>query len=185
MKQEKISVGGQEINYRLKKSRRARKARLTIYCSGELVVTIPSCFPGSLVEKIVREKSNWILKKIKYFSKFKDKKYIKSSKGDFLKYKEKALEFAQKRAEFYSQFYGFQYKKITVRNQRTRWGSCSRRGNLSFNYKIILLPSNLADYIVVHEICHLGQFNHSRKFWELVEKTFPDYKKIRKEVRKI
>jgi len=67
---------------------------------------------------------------------------------------------------------------------RSRWGSCSVSGNLNFNYKLIHLPEDIAEYIVAHELCHLAEFNHSKKFWELVSKTIPDHKLRRKRLKK-
>jgi len=86
--------------------------------------------------------------------------------------------------EYFNAMYGLRCNRITIRNQKTRWGSCSRKGNLNFNYKIALLPQRLADYIIVHELCHLGEFNHSRKFWALVAQTMPDHVDLRKELKK-
>jgi predicted metal-dependent hydrolase len=80
-------------------------------------------------------------------------------------------------------FYGYRIGKISIRNQKTRWGSCSRRGNLSFNYRLIYLPPAHQDYIIAHELCHLGQFNHSKDFWALVAHAVPNAKLIRKELR--
>ncbi len=116
----------------------------------------------------------------------KSRKSAKSKKNriEYLKYKEVARELVRKKVEEFAGVYGFKFGKISVRNQRTRWGSCSRKGNLNFNYKIALLPARLADYIVVHELCHLGEFNHSQKFWDLVAKTMPDYLALRAELRK-
>ncbi len=102
----------------------------------------------------------------------------------YLKHKEDARFLVEKRIIEFNKFYNFSYKKISIRNQRTRWGSCSKNGNLSFNYKIALLSPKMADYIIVHELCHLGEFNHSRNFWSLVEKTIPDYKEIRQALRR-
>ncbi len=97
--------------------------------------------------------------------------------------KETALKIATEKVEHFNQFYNFKYNKISIRNQKTRWGSCSKKGNLNFNFKIALLPNELADYLVVHEICHLGEFNHSENFWKLVSKQIPNYKVLRGELR--
>jgi predicted metal-dependent hydrolase len=81
--------------------------------------------------------------------------------------------------------YGFEFRAVTIRNQKTRWGSCSRRGNLSFNWRILLLDSRAQDYLIVHEICHLAEFNHSPRFWALVARTVPDYAAIRRAMKQI
>ena len=101
----------------------------------------------------------------------------------YAKHKEVALKLAEERVRHFNALYGFAFNKIQIRNQKTRWGSCSKKGNLTFNYKIALLPQRLADYIVVHELCHLGQFNHSEKFWNLVARAIPDHLAIRKELK--
>ena len=103
---------------------------------------------------------------------------------NYLENKNKALEIVKERIEYLNAFYNYKWNKISVKNQKTRWGSCSRRGNLNFNYKIALLPQKSSDYIIVHELCHLGEFNHSQKFWDLVAKTVPDYKEARRDLRK-
>lgn len=87
------------------------------------------------------------------------------------------------KVEAYSAVYGFRASRISIRNPKTRWGSCSEKGNLNFSYKLLFLPDVLADYIVVHELCHLAELNHSAKFWQLVAKTLPDYKERRKALR--
>lgn len=79
--------------------------------------------------------------------------------------------------------YGFIYKKVAIRNQRSRWGSCSKAGNLNFNYAILALPPHLMDYVIVHELCHLSIFNHSRAFWDLVAQALPNYQTLRAELR--
>ena len=135
-------------------------------------------------KQINLRKSRWIFKKLEYIKRFSDKTFFGSGRREFLKHKDGALAFAEERARYFNARYGFEYKRITIRNQKTRWGSCSKKGGLSFNYRIVLLPQRCADYIVVHELCHLGEFNHSRKFWELVALSFPDYLEIRKEIGK-
>ncbi len=102
----------------------------------------------------------------------------------YYEHKNEALIFISKKLEKFNKYYNFKYNRISIRNQRTRWGSCSRKGNLNFSYKILFLPEHLSDYIIVHEICHLKEFNHSKNFWNLVAKTIPDYLEKRRELRK-
>ncbi len=113
------------------------------------------------------------------------RKRRKGLKSEYIKYKAQALEIAQRKIAQFNLVYNFKYNKITIRNQSTKWGSCSKSGNINFNYKIALLPENLADYIIVHELCHLGEFNHSKDFWDLVEKIIPDYKLRKSHLKKI
>lgn len=107
----------------------------------------------------------------------------KGSKSEYLKYKNQAFDLVKNKLEHFNKFYNFKYNKVTVRNQSTRWGSCTKSGNINFNYKLALLPENLVDYVVVHELCHLGEFNHSKNFWDLVARTVPDFKERRQELR--
>lgn len=106
-------------------------------------------------------------------------------KEHYLVHKAAALILVTERISHFNTQYNLNFKNISIRNQTTRWGSCSSKGNLSFNYLIVRLPQHLADYIVVHELCHLGEFNHSKKFWELVSRADPDYKKHQIELKKI
>jgi predicted metal-dependent hydrolase len=89
---------------------------------------------------------------------------------------ERAVELAVK--------YEFRINKVSVRNQKTRWGSCSVRGNLSFNYNLVQYKKEIIDYVILHELCHLKEMNHSKKFWKLVENICPDYKTLRRELKK-
>jgi len=137
--------------------------------------------PDFLVNKFISDKSRWIISKIDFLRRFNYKYRPGGSRAEYLKYKETARQIAKERVDYYNQFYNFKINSIAIKNQKSRWGSCSRKGNLNFNYKIVLLPKLLCDYIVVHELCHLAEFNHSKNFWDLVGKTIPDYKKIKKE----
>src|SRR5581483_3865122 len=94
----------------------------------------------------------------------------------YLKLKEQARAICVSRVGFFNTFYGFKVGKIFIKNTKSRWGSCSERGNLNFNYKIVLLPSAVADYLIVHELCHLAEFNHGRAFWALVAQACPNYR---------
>jgi predicted metal-dependent hydrolase len=158
---------------------------LRIDNDGCLKITTPIGLPNWQIEKIIKEKRNWILKKINLVKNRKQSIFSKNNKKEYLQLKEKALKLAENKLKKFNKFYKLRYNKVSIRNQKTRWGSCSQKGNLNYNYKIILLPEKLCDYIIVHELCHLQEFNHSKKFWKLVAKTFPDYQKIRSLLKKI
>lgn len=105
------------------------------------------------------------------------------TKRHYLKYKELARELIHQRLELYNQYYNFNYQRIAVRNQCSRWGSCSSKKNLNFNYKLLFLPQSLTDYIIVHELCHLQEMNHSQQFWNLVAQQIPNYKIFRRRLK--
>jgi len=107
------------------------------------------------------------------------------TKKDYLINKETARKIILDRIDHLNSLYQVDVKRIAIRNQKTRWGSCSRKGNLNFNYRLMYLSPKLLDYVIVHELCHLKEFNHSPQFWELVKTTIPDYKLVRKELRKL
>lgn len=183
MKKE-IELHKKKVEYTLKVSKRARRMRLAIYCDGSFVVTAPRYASENIIEQFIIQKSQWIIEKLEYFKSFSGQVFTKGTKKDYIKYKEQALALAQNRIESFNKFYGFKFNKVSIKNQKTRWGSCSKKGNLNFNYKIFLLPERPADYIIVHELCHLKEFNHSQKFWNLVAKTMPNYLALRTELRK-
>jgi hypothetical protein len=122
---------------------------------------------------------------LKRFEENKDNIIIPSRPNEYYKLKETAKSFVHERVERYNRLYNFEYNKIAIRNQKTRWGSCSSQKNINYNYRIVKLPKDMADYIIVHEMCHLKELNHSQSFWNLVAFTIPDYKDIRREFRKI
>jgi predicted metal-dependent hydrolase len=100
------------------------------------------------------------------------------------KKQEQAERFIEGRINYFNKFYKFSINRVAVKNQSSRWGSCSSKGNLNFNYKIIYLRRDLADYLVVHELCHLGELNHSKRFWALVKQTIPNFVELNKELRR-
>jgi predicted metal-dependent hydrolase len=182
--EKKIILQNKKITYALRQSKRAKRMRLAVYCDGSVVLTTPFDFSENAAERFVQGKINWLLSKINYFKKFKYINVGRPGRKNYLSYKEKALSFVREKVAYFNQTCGFKYKKINIRRQKTRWGSCSKKGNLNFNYKIIFLPENIRNYIIVHELCHLKEFNHSKRFWDLIAKIIPDYRKIRKELKK-
>ncbi len=186
--QKTINLSGQAINYTHRISKRSRSLQLTIRQDGKLTLSTPRLLPQFLINIFLKKKSAWIIDKIAYFKSLPPQppKLTKSEeRKEFAAYKKLAQDLAESRVAHFASIYGYTYGKISIKNQKTRWGSCSKRGNLNFSYKIILLPQRLADYVIVHEICHLGEFNHGRGFWNLVARTVPDYREIRVEFRKL
>ncbi len=169
--------------YTIKIHPTSRYLRIRIQPGGEVVVTVPKNVNSSVVEKFLQDKNNWIQKKVKLMEQYPKITKVVLSRKEIAALKIKALTFIEERLTHFNVKYGYKWNAITIRQQKTRWGSCSRKGNLNFNYKIALLPEHLADYIVVHELCHLGEFNHSKSFWNLVSRTIPDYKERRFETR--
>ena len=172
------------IDCTLKLYKRARGIRLAIHPGGEITVTAPPYVRRGMVEGFIAEKLPWIIEKQAYLKQFPKKKSSAESRKEYKLYKEQARKYIEERVKYFNKFYQFTYNKIYIRNQKSRWGSCSKKGNINFSYKLLFLPSELADYVVVHELCHLQQLNHSKKFWNLVAETTPDYKQMRKELRK-
>ncbi|MEJ2615263.1 MAG: SprT family zinc-dependent metalloprotease [Ignavibacteriaceae bacterium] len=94
-----------------------------------------------------------------------------------------AKEYFLERVKFFSDQFGFKYKAVKIRGQKTRWGSCSSNGSLSFNFKLLQFKKEIIDYVIIHELCHTKQMNHSQKFWKLVGQYCPDYKSLKKELK--
>lgn len=92
----------------------------------------------------------------------------------------RALERIRERLQYYAPRLGVSPGRVAIREQKTRWGSCSGKGNLNFNWKLIMAPPPVLDYVVIHELCHLREFNHSPRFWALVEGQMPDYRAWKK-----
>ena len=103
----------------------------------------------------------------------------------YLEHREVARGMVHERLEYWNGFYNLKYNRVSIKNQKTCWGSCSGKNNLNFNYKIIFLPQPLMDYVIIHELCHLKEMNHSRAFWGHVAKTVPDHKEKRRHLRKM
>lgn len=185
MKIKKIRIKGKDFHYSLRKKRGMRSMRLAIYPDGAFVVTVPKWYPLYIINKFISEKADWIFEKLKHvdFRELAEKKKTESKK--YKSQKEFSRTVIKSRVEFFNRFYNFEYNRISIKNQKTCWGSCSRKGNLNFSYKVAGLPEELRDYVIVHELCHLEELNHGKKFWELVGKVIPGYRILRKKLKNI
>lgn len=157
--------------------------RLAVRHDGTVTLTAPVGMPVYFVERFLRIKGEWLLRKIEMFSHLPPTRTKHDRMVEYAQHKDTARVLAIARIAHFSELYGVRVNKISIRNQSSRWGSCSKKGNLSFNYRIALLPANLADYIIAHEVCHLKEFNHSRAFWSLVALSTPNHARARKELR--
>lgn len=181
METREINLGEQNISYSLKTSYKARTLRLEVGSSG-LIVVKPFFISNLFTEKFIKKQSFWILKNL---SKHQDAVvFPKIKKEELTVLKKKVAKIIISRLEFFNQHYNLKYKRICIRDQKTRWGSCSKAGTLNFNYRLALLPEKLLDYVVVHELCHLKEMNHSVRFWNLVAETLPDFKSQRQALEK-
>jgi predicted metal-dependent hydrolase len=128
-----------------------------------------------------------ILKRVKIKQKA-SKKIRKNTK--YLAYKEEARKLVTEKLKLYQKFYEsngieLKYNRVAIRDQKSRWGSCSSKANLNFNYRLALIPTHLLDYVVVHELCHLKEMNHAKSFWGLVSLAVPDYIALKEKLRLI
>ncbi|MFA5131941.1 MAG: M48 family metallopeptidase [Candidatus Paceibacterota bacterium] len=178
--QHQLMFEGNTITYTRTLSTRARAIRLAVYHDGSCKLTTPRHVREDFVEKFLNEKAAWIYEKVTHFKNNPRTVLGKGTKKELNVHKEAVHTLVMERLLHFNQHYKTKWNKITIRNQSSRWGSCSKQGNLSFNYKLIDIPQALSDYIIVHELCHLKEMNHSANFWKLVEQTIPDYKNRRK-----
>lgn len=103
---------------------------------------------------------------------------------DWKKRKNEFQKIARGRIEYFNQFYNFHFENIRIKDQKSRWGSCSAKKNINLNYRIFLLPDEIRDYIILHELCHLKEMNHSKRFWDLIKKEMPDFFQIKSKLKK-
>lgn len=165
---------------------RSNRKTVAIQVNSNLSVTVraPRSVSEKDIEEILKKKEAWISKHIEKIKETKERVEAepteKLTREKVIALAEEALKVIPERVEYFAKVIGVTYGKITIRNQKTRWGSCSSKGNLNFNCLLMLAPPEVLDYVVVHELCHRKQMNHSKAFWSEVEKVLPDYKEARK-----
>lgn len=164
--------------YKLVRSDRKSLA-IQITQNGETVVRAPRRCPQSVIDAFVMQKKYWIGQKV--YEMLQEKKKAKKSvrvisKQEQKDYLKKAQTVFAERVQYYAQRMEVSYCRITLRDQKTRWGSCSSKQNLNFNWRLIFAPPLVLDYVVVHELAHLREMNHSARFYAVVEQVMPDYK---------
>lgn len=184
------------VSYRETKMRddiriiRSRRKTISIQIDENLRITVraPLRMPDGAIRALIEERSAWIEKNLE---KMRERKEETQPEPEELLTAEairvlakEAADYIPERVSFYAEKIGVNYGRITIRNQKSRWGSCSGRGNLNFNCLLMLTPPDIIDYVVVHELCHRLEMNHSPYFWAEVERILPDYKNRRKWLKK-
>ena len=159
---------------------------LEIKADGRVCARMPRGIPSQAVMDFIKERQDWIVQK--WFL-MEEKRRVREQRPlpDYAAhpeleaaYRKRARTQLEARAAYYAGLMGVTYNRIAIRAARTRWGSCSAQGNLNFHWKLILMPPEVLDYVVVHELAHRKEMNHSARFWEEVERILQDYKRRRK-----
>src|SRR5687768_3943280 len=159
------------IPYELKRRRGQRTIRVSVHPGGRVLVTTGLMMTKGEIERYLMRKHEWISQAVAKMSSWKPGLLAKRDPEDYRANKKAALRMFEERIRHFNEVYQHRVAGISAKNHRHLWGSCSRQGRLNFNYKLIHLPQELADYVIVHELCHLAVFNHSKKFWAEVERT--------------
>jgi predicted metal-dependent hydrolase len=177
-----IELNGCSVPYKLIKRKRHHSFTLSVHAGGRITLTIPKRVSDKQAHRFLVQKRTWLTSALETTPQQQGLSVV--NREHYKTYKEKARLFILTRLAELNTQYGYMYKKVYIRANTSRWGSCSGYGNLNFDYRIMFLPRHLQDYILVHELCHLREMNHSKRFWKLVEQAVPNHRTLRKELRR-
>lgn len=175
-----IILHGQEIQYTVRRTTRTRRVKVLVRGTGAVEIVVPMRAPAHAPERFLQSQAEWILKTLE---KVRRRGPVKTIEGEYRVFKEQARVLVHARLAQFNEYYKCSIGRVSIRDQVSRWGSCARGGNLNFNFRLVLIAPELADYVIVHELCHIKQLNHSPQFWALVAQTIPDYKARQKQLR--
>ncbi len=176
-KEETVKIAG--LSVLLVRSSRKTLA-VQIRADGTVIARAPLRMPKDRILCFLSEKASWIRMqqgKMQERENMRQQARIHLDAAQEKELRERAKSVLAQRTAYFARQVGVTYGRITVRDQKTRWGSCSQTGNLNFNFRLILAPPEVLDYVVVHELCHRRQMNHSAQFWQEVAQVLPDYRK--------
>ena len=168
------------ISYQIIRSN--RKSMAIEIRGGQVLVRCPRQMSDAQVRRFVESKSEWIEKQLREVA--SQPQLPPFTVAQIRELADRALAVIPARVAYFAPLVGVDYHRITIRNQRSRWGSCSSDGNLNLNCLLMLVPPEVLDYVVVHELCHRKQMNHSPDFWREVEKVMPHYRQCRDWLKK-
>lgn len=156
-----------------------KTAAICVTEKGQVQARVPYGMSDGEVRKMIHEKQQWIRQHLEICRRRAENRLEpenRLSREEIEALADLALKVLPEKTAFYAKQMGVTYGRITIRNQKTRWGSCSTKGNLNFNCLLMLAPEEVQEYVVVHELCHRKEMNHSKAFWAEVEQVLPDYK---------
>lgn len=162
------------IEYELIRSNR-KTMSLQVKPDGSVIVRAPVRLAKYRINQFIKEHEAWILTQQKKAEAYREHAHVITDE-ERREGVRKAMQIFPERTAYFAKRMGVTYNRITIREQKTRWGSCSSAGNLNFNWKLVLMPGELLDYVVVHELAHRREMNHSPRFWAIVESELPDYR---------
>ena len=170
----------EEMDYELIRSNR-KTLSLQLKEDGTLLVRSPLRMSTRQIERFLREHGDWIAKQQAKLA--AQPRVERMTEEELAALKARARGVFIARCAFYAPLVGVRFGQISVRSQHTKWGSCSAKGNLNFNCLLLLAPPEVLDYVVVHELCHRLEMNHSPRFWAQVKRVLPDYEPSRRWLR--
>lgn len=173
---------GNGFSYKIIRSKR-KSVALQLGKDGIFIVRAPMHIPMYFIDDFLKRNEDW-MKKTQQKQEQRRKQAHQITEEERTEGIQRAKVIFPARAAYFAQRMGVSYGRITIREQKTRWGSCSSAGNLNFNWKLVLMPQEILDYVVVHELAHRKEMNHSARFWKIVEEEIPDYMKRRTLLRK-
>ena len=170
------------LAYTIRRHPRAKNVRITIKSDARVVVSAPKRVSKQFIHEFVQEQHAWVTNELEKLDTKKEAWSLPAGihQDSYASSKARSLKFVRERLLHYNEHYKYSYSRVSVKKMSSRWGSCSSEGNMSFHYRLLFLPLELADYIIIHELCHLKELNHSHRFWQLVRQTSPNYRKCKK-----
>lgn len=169
-----------QIGYEIIRSNR-KTVTIIVRENGQTEVRIPLRYPLAHAQQLVREKENWIAAKRRQMLQNQERiRMLELPADQFAAAKQAAQSVIPKRVAYFAERMRVTYGMVRIKDQKTRWGSCSAKGNLNFNWRLVMAPEAVLDYVVVHELCHRHCMDHSQRFWQYVEQVMPDYREARK-----
>ena len=162
-----------------------RSARRSVAISikeGRIILRAPLLLTDKEAEKIIKDNEKWIRSKLECYE-IKKAKEAELTEEKIKELRKSAKVYFKEQIEKFSKIMDLKYSRVTITSAKTRFGSCSSKGNISFSYRLMLYPESAREYVVVHELSHLVEMNHSKRFYSIIEKYLPDYKERRKQLK--